>query len=1733
MALENNNNIEYKNNKAIIKALPKNGENLSVFLRPGDEVVFQLDGVNPDALEYVLIGGDIVVSLPGLGALTFPSLGLMGFSGNAPKLNFGNGKLVSIDDIFSRIQEVNELPIESVNASFKMKVNTVDEETGLLNEKVEKTPNNPPVIVIPQNQISETIEEKRETLTASYEQNRNDYQTNNDTVLTSKNTFYENPYTRNITPTDFDAYKPDVEMIPKPDVEMIPKPDYETMPKNDFTDYFPDDGSGNGNGNVSEAAKPAFYFKGTAHQVIQSEISQSVLDGGGGSINGHLYDSITNQFEAETIDASAKTENLDINADSQTYFKSGTAETHTLTFQDLHVGQSITVNGLTLTATGTIVASDVAKAFANISSGATSGTATTYGTWSGTASSGWSSGAVTDTKVTFTSTVLNDATVNITSSQSGSTIAAATAVDIVKIEGNGSTTETHTITFKDMIAGQSITVGGLTLTTTGNMSASEVATAFANLNSGATSGNTVTNGLWSGTTLSAWSSDAASGDTLTFTSTTANTDVVDIAVSRSGETIVAAPAALTDSIAAEVVDVSLSRVLRFAPQMPEGFYVENFSISGLPSEVTLLDKNGNPISGTTISQEDLIFRNALGEIITPDSANFLTEFKSAEFVMQYENSITEPFNVSITSTYQLDASYAGTTDIESTQTFSVDYTFAVKDITSADDYTYKQSDFSGGKADGFILAKNPNDTIIKDGSGSSTIYGGISKDTVYDGAGDDTIYLNAGNDTVYAGSGTNYIYGDSQNATAALKIAGTDTVNYSTVQSFSASEAQLLENQHLLLSGESEKLSGTSGTTSLDQQMLASNKGVYVDLDGVYVPELNIDVNKDGDVDSNDKINAISKFADREGRFTYDEDGNADSTTLTNIGLDDLQAIGYDIYEDVENVTGSRYDDTLYGNAQNNTLSGGAGSDTIDGRSGNNMLLGGDGYDTLIAGSGNDTIDGGADTDAVSYQNATEGMTIRLDRPHGEQYDYAALSSSPTTEKDKITNIEDVIGSGYNDTIYGNNGTNFIQAGAGDDRIFAGGGYDFIDGGTGSDWISYLPRDYPNLSDNPSFMQTINGISVDLNSSDFVMVKETSTNRLIDLVKSVEQVSATDGNDVIYGANSAETFWGHAGNDTLWGRGGNDTIDGGSGNDTIRPGSGFDDSDGGDGIDYVELYDDGLQTQALRLSEDGTVQHSLDSGTTWVDGYKTGSGTETAINFEGFGASSGDDTIYGNSQDNIINGHQGSDTLYGMIGNDTMRGGDGADTIDGGEGNDILYGERNNDTITAGAGDDIVYGHGRYDTGIENKDTLNGGDGIDTLNYTSTRDALVLDLTTVDGNGYATAKFEQATGGATGAYNDLVKNFETIIGGNGNDTITAAITDVGNNIGMTLDGWGGRDTLTGSAGDDTIIARNTSGEILNGNAGDDTLQLAQNVDFRNITVSNFESLSLGNYYAYFNTSQFFTNNTFAEISGGDSSRIYLYGTNNADTLNFTSIDFTNFTGSIYAYSYNGNDTFDFTDSTLNGTMKLYLDAGGGTDTLKLGISQTASMLDNYYNTFEDFDVGANSTLNIMAYNNSGRTFYADSKNFNDIFVDSDLSDGDDSGKINLIGGTGNDTFYANYEALLAGKLSIDGNTGIDMVDVRTTATNSALTFNDPDMFSNIERLELDQISSTNTITMDATAVDDWLSSDTLVLDLNNTNAQSTKVTMTDTQGADMTSFVVGNTYSITPDDNDTFALQVV
>ena len=114
------------------------------------------------------------------------------------------------------------------------------------------------------------------------------------------------------------------------------------------------------------------------------------------------------------------------------------------------------------------------------------------------------------------------------------TSAAGTVVapTVLTTDGSVGVTESSVVTFNvaNMALGDTITIGGLTLTATGNITQAEAIAAFTNLSAGATAGNTVTNGTWSGT-LSGFNSGSSSGSTLTFTSTTADANVTDLSVS--------------------------------------------------------------------------------------------------------------------------------------------------------------------------------------------------------------------------------------------------------------------------------------------------------------------------------------------------------------------------------------------------------------------------------------------------------------------------------------------------------------------------------------------------------------------------------------------------------------------------------------------------------------------------------------------------------------------------------------------------------------------------------------------------------------------------------------------------------------------------------------------------------------------------------------------------------------------------------------------------------------------------------------------------------------------------------------------------------------------------------------------------------------------------------------------------------------------------------------------------
>jgi flagellar hook-basal body protein len=118
--------------------------------------------------------------------------------------------------------------------------------------------------------------------------------------------------------------------------------------------------------------------------------------------------------------------------------------------------------------------------------------------------------------------------ITLTNIAAGNIVGGTSGASLVITQGNGGTTESAVATFRDLVAGESITIGGLTLTASGTILAGAVASAFASLSNGRT-GNTVTNGSWSGT-LSGWTTGAAAGSNVTFTSSTTNSNVTDLAV---------------------------------------------------------------------------------------------------------------------------------------------------------------------------------------------------------------------------------------------------------------------------------------------------------------------------------------------------------------------------------------------------------------------------------------------------------------------------------------------------------------------------------------------------------------------------------------------------------------------------------------------------------------------------------------------------------------------------------------------------------------------------------------------------------------------------------------------------------------------------------------------------------------------------------------------------------------------------------------------------------------------------------------------------------------------------------------------------------------------------------------------------------------------------------------------------------------------------------------------------
>ena len=211
----------------------------------------------------------------------------------------------------------------------------------------------------------------------------------------------------------------------------------------------------------------------------------------------------------------------------------------------------------------------------------------------------------------------------------------------------------------------------------------------------------------------------------------------------------------------------------------------------------------------------------------------------------------------------------------------------------------------------------------------------------------------------------------------------------------------------------------------------------------------------------------IDGGADHDGASYEDSDAGVSVSLVTGKGHGGT-AEG-DTLISIEDLYGSKYDDKLVGDSGDNLLSGSDGNDTLKGGGGADTLKGGTGDDVMQIDGIGDHVYGGEGSDWVIMDSA-QGFKIDLRSgfidnnpfangigPHQKNYVEGGYGPGffPHAQGDEpqLTDIENVVGSKFNDAIYGNDGNNNLTGGDGDDVLSGQGGDDIISGGNGKDLI--------------------------------------------------------------------------------------------------------------------------------------------------------------------------------------------------------------------------------------------------------------------------------------------------------------------------------------------------------------------------------------------------------------------------------------------------------------------------------------------------------------------------------------------------------------------------------------------------------------------------------------------------------------------------------------------------------
>lgn len=605
--------------------------------------------------------------------------------------------------------------------------------------------------------------------------------------------------------------------------------------------------------------------------------------------------------------------------------------------------------------------------------------------------------------------------------------------------------------------------------------------------------------------------------------------------------------------------------------------------------------------------------------------------------------------------------------------------------------------------------------------------------------------------------------------------------------------------------------------------------------------------------------------------------GTAFDDTLQGLGGDDTLdgGAGNDLLDGGDgddDLKGGVGDDTLQGGDGNDTLNGGfgrnrltagAGNDRLHSNDGTNYLDAGDGNDeinvfgltsqnTIVAGAGNDVVYAMVDRNTISLGDGVDRLI------------YGGVTNGYREEQvDIVTDFK--AGANGDVLVFKSNFTNSYTGG----NVFP----DFVRlVQSGADTLVQIDNDgagklqtfvtiYRLQGVTAASLTSYNFNGMDLSGAPLPGLALTGSASNDSLQGDVfnDTLRGAGGNDTLDGGPGADLLEGGTGDDSLRGGLGNDTLLGGAGNDYLMDNDGDNYFDGGDGDDEIAFAFVGRHTIIGGAGNDrirttlnaqmitlGTGTDRVDMDTPWQTytdvyaniitdftagdggdifltanssfvGYtggnifgrfvrlvqsgadtlvqmdRDGSGTVndfattyrlqgvkastlTAFNFEGMdptGAPIPGKLMVGTDQWDSFTGTAFNDTLQGMGGDDSLRDGGGNDLLDGGDGNDALWDGYGDDTLLGGNGDDRLYGgDGRnyVDGGAGNDqflfitidkvpNTIIGGDGNDTISATLSANVITLG-SGVDILRYSGLTLEYANGMA-----DTVTDFAVGIGG--------------------------------------------------------------------------------------------------------------------------------------------------------------------------------------------------------------------------------------------------------------------------------------------------------------------------------------------------------------------------------